>query len=58
MIRKLFLWIQIRSLEIMMDSRDSIRPYVRDNVSLANMDLIQSITQTEVRRLKREYSNV
>ena len=55
MLRKLILWFQIRALEAMIDGRDSIRHMVSDTITLANMDLLQSLAHSEFRRLKREY---
>jgi len=56
-IAKLFLWFQIRSLEILMDGRDSIRPLVTDPLTRANMDNAQDLALSQLRKLKREYAS-
>lgn len=55
-LRRMILWFKIRSLEIMIDGRDSLRPLVSDKLARANMDLAQNTAHSELRRLKKAYS--
>lgn len=53
--RRLFLWFKIRSLEATIDGRDAVMELVRDPLTRANMEQVQSLCRSELRRLKREY---
>lgn len=55
MIRRLILWFQVRSLQIMIDGRASVQHLVTDPITLANMDLAQNTALNELRGLQREY---
>lgn len=55
---RMFLWFKIRSLEFMINGRDSLRPLITDKLALANMDLLQDTALSELRRLKRKYEEL
>lgn len=54
MLKKLLLWFQIRTLEATVYARAETFPLVQDVMTLANMELAQSVTMNEINRLKRK----
>jgi hypothetical protein len=55
LIKRAGLWVQIRALETTMAGREQLFPLVTDRITLASMDNLQTIADSELRRLKREY---
>ena len=55
LIKRAGLWVQIRALETTMAGRQQLFPLVTDRITLASMDNLQTIADSELRRLKREY---
>ena len=58
MLKKIFLWFQIRALEATIYGREELYPLIDDQLVLANMQHLNNIAHAELRRLKREYHNV
>jgi hypothetical protein len=54
-IKRIILWFQIRSLEATIYGREQLYPLIRDKLVLSNMELLNGIALSELRRLKREY---
>lgn len=55
LLKRAGLWVQIRALETTMAGRAQLFPLVNDRITLASMDNLQTIADSELRRLKREY---
>jgi hypothetical protein len=55
LIKRAGLWVQIRALETTMAGRQQLFPFVNDSITLASMDTLQQIADSELRRLKREF---
>ena len=53
--KKLWLWFKIRSLEITVYGREEMYPMIQDKLVLANMQHLNNLARSELRRLKAEY---
>lgn len=57
-IRRVGLWLRIRTLEAKMGGRAELFVFFTDSITLANMDYVQTMAACELRRLKREYRHL
>ena len=55
MLKRLFLWFKIRSLEATIYGREELYQLIEDRMLLANMQTSNELARSELRRLKREY---